>query len=144
MQRTPLATGKDEQQASSKRDRRPASLLLRGAAIAAKRLRPPPSRMVDVAQRVASNGSAVVLRGVGFQSPMSPVALEITLLFAAGLVADWPQEIDRLSDEVEAAVMGIGEVVGYDCSPEAHEVTLLIGGEHAEWRLLAATHNILG
>jgi hypothetical protein len=63
---------------------------------------------------------------------MSPVALEITLLFAAGQVADWQQEVDRLSDEVEAAVMGIGEVVGYDRSPEAHEVTLFIGGEDAD------------
>jgi hypothetical protein len=52
--------------------------------------------------------------------------------FAAGQVADWQQEIDRLSHDVEAAVMGIGEVVGYDCSPKAHEVTLFVGGEDAE------------
>jgi hypothetical protein len=58
------------------------------------------------------------------------VVVEITLLLAAG--QNWQQEIDRLSDQVEAAVMGIGEVVGYDYSLEANEVTLLVGGEDAD------------
>ena len=41
---------------------------------------------------------------------MSAVAIEITLL----LTDATPRGIERLSDEVEAAVMGTGEVVGYD------------------------------
>lgn len=66
---------------------------------------------------------------------MSRVALDITLLLAdpaTRQVDDWQREIDRLWDDVEAAVMGIGEVVGYDYSYETHELTLLVGGDDAD------------
>jgi len=63
---------------------------------------------------------------------MSPVAIEITLLLADAT----PRGIERLSDEVEAAVMGIGEVVGYDYIHEPPEVTLILGGDDAD-RLLS-------
>jgi hypothetical protein len=91
--------------------------------------------MEAVAQSVELNSSAEVLSRRRVPSSMSPVALEITLLLgdpAARHVDDWRQEIDRVSDEVEAAVMGIGEVVGYDYNYAAREVTLLVGGEDAD------------
>jgi hypothetical protein len=70
---------------------------------------------------------------------MSPVALDITLLLPDPTMRDdddWVPESDRLWDEIEAAVMGVGEVVGYDHRHEAREVTLLLGGDDAD-RLLS-------
>jgi hypothetical protein len=69
---------------------------------------------------------------------MSAVILEVAVRLAdaprvEGDVGD--QAVNRLADEVEAAIMGIGEVVGYDYDG-ASDFVLFVGGDDAD-RLVA-------
>jgi hypothetical protein len=43
-----------------------------------------------------------------------------------------PEPIDRLADKVEAAIMGIGDVVGYDYDYDTGEFALFLGGDNPD------------
>jgi hypothetical protein len=65
---------------------------------------------------------------------MSSVVVEVTLRLpgASARSVDVAQEAaDRLADEIELGVMGIGDLVGYDLDFQAGVLRLIVHGEDA-------------